>query len=354
MKTMLKKLLSIGMAVSALPVILFADAVTPDSYSDVINVGESVTIHKTVTISNTTPTSAKVDVLFLADATGSMGSMISAAKSAAGSILSGVSGLGDVQFAVASYRDWPTYPTGGYGDYPFVLEQNLTTNAAAVQSAINSWTASGGADWEESQLYALEQSAIQTSWRSGSTRIVVWFGDAAGHDPSGTTTEEQAIAALNDKNIHVEALNTSTYGGGLNTNGQASRIATATDGDYYASINTSAIVSEISGAITSVFDNYSTVSLQAVGAENVSVSVSPAYTGTFDRSATRTFDFDVVVTGLTAGVDDFDVNVLVDGGIVAVENDHFTVNSDVPEPSTLACLSFGLFALLGFGIRRKK
>ena len=56
-----------------IPVNALADTVVPSSYATSLKPGKSVTITKTVTISAGTPTSAKVDVFFLADTTGSMG-----------------------------------------------------------------------------------------------------------------------------------------------------------------------------------------------------------------------------------------------------------------------------------------
>ena len=92
--------------------------------------------------------------------------------------MAGTSGLGDVAYGVGEYKD--------VGD-PFVyrLNQDITTDTAAVQTGINAWVASGGGDWPEAQLYALYQVANTVAWRPGSTRIIIWFGDAPGHDPAG-------------------------------------------------------------------------------------------------------------------------------------------------------------------------
>ena len=158
------------------------DTVVPSSYATSLKPGKSVTITKTVTISAGTPTSAKVDVFFLADTTGSMGAALSSVQNGAAAIMAGTSGLGDVAYGVGEYKD--------VGDaFVYRLNQDITTDTAAVQTGINAWVASGGGDWEEAQLYALYQVANTVSWRPGSTRIIIWFGDAPGHDPAGPLRE---------------------------------------------------------------------------------------------------------------------------------------------------------------------
>lgn len=352
---MVKKLLFSAAVMASVPAFLMADAISPASVNGTVDVGGTYTIHKTVTVNAGTPTTSKVDVLFLADVTGSMTGSITNVQASANSILSNISTLGDVQYGVASYRDFGW--DDEYGDSPdgFSMQQTITSSTTAAQTAINNWNANYGADYPEAQLYALEHVATDAGWRDGSSRIVVWFGDAPGHDPTGpdastAVTESQAISALNAKNIKVEALNV----GNLDGYGQATRITDATGGTLYNGIDNSSIVSAIQDAIKTSFSTYNTVSLSVEGADNVTVTSSDPITGSFDRSTDRTFNFDVTVSGVSAGIDDFLVNALVDGGTVATEKDHFTVNgSPVPEPGLLSMLFAGLFAVAGFGIRRK-
>lgn len=327
-----------------LPTVVLADSIAPASFSADLDVGESVTITKTVTVTEEAGTSAPVDVFFLADATGSMGSYINAVKASASSILSSTAGLGDVAFGVGEYRDVGDYPYGSYR-----LNTDLTTDQATAQAGINKWSASGGADWAEADLFALKKVADDTSWRTGSTRILVWFGDAPGHDPSSGVTEASATTALQNKNIVVQAINVASYGGGLDAYGQATRITTATGGTYYSGIDSGSIVATIEAAIKDVIDKYNTVSLELSEVPaGVDVSVAPvAYTGSYNRSVERTFDFDVTFTGVTAGTYDFNIYGLVDGGRVATEADHIVVGSTIPEPGTLLLLSLGLLGLGG-------
>jgi hypothetical protein len=341
---MKKMMLSVAAGLFLLPGVGLADSLTPGSFSAAINVGESVTIHKALTVTEEAGSFAPVDVFFLADTTGSMGPQIAAVKTGAASIMTNTASLGDVHYAVGEYKD--------FGDvYVYHRNQDLTGNTAAVQTGINLWGASGGADIPEANLFALKEAADTTSWRTGSTRIMVWFGDAPGHDPSGVVTEASATAALVAKNIAVEALDV----GDLDSTGQATRIAAATSGHYYSGIDVNNIVDTITAAITTIVDEYTTVALDLteVPAGLTATAIPASYTGDWNRSVDRIFNFDVVITGDAEGTYDFNIYGLVDGSRVATELDRIDVGAPVPEPATMLLFGTGLTALAGV-IRRKR
>src|SRR6185503_20968808 len=137
--------------------------------------GASTTITKTVTTPEILP---KPDIYFLADTTGSMDQAIGNVKANAASILAQInSATNDPQYGVGEYRDFVTSSFGYQHDV------SITSNTAAVTAGINGWGALEGGDLPEANLFALQKLVGAAGFRSDSSRIVVWFGDAPGHDP---------------------------------------------------------------------------------------------------------------------------------------------------------------------------
>jgi hypothetical protein len=196
--------------------------VTPSQVMVALAPGQSVDVNKSVQTPEIPP---NPDILFLADTTGSMGATLANVKANATAVMNTViASQPTAQFAVAEYRD--------FGD-SFVVQtnQDITASIAAAQAAINTWDANEGGDTPEGQLFALNSLAGSISWRPGSTRIIAWFGDASGHDPSGGVTLATAIASLLGENIRVIAIPVdSGSGDGLDATGQATAIANATGG----------------------------------------------------------------------------------------------------------------------------
>ena len=140
----------------------------------------------------------------------------------------------------------------------------MTASIPAAQTAIDGWTVGNGCDVPEAQIHALYTLATDPAvgFRADSTRIIVWFGDASGHDPSGGHTLTDAIDALVAADIKVIAVPVvSGFGDGLDASGQATAVATATGG----LVLPSATPGDVSDAILA-------------GLTNLPVTVSPSAT----------------------------------------------------------------------------
>ena len=264
----------------------------------------------------------KMDIYFLADTTGSMTSILNAVKAGANTILGTIDGLGhDLAYGVGNYRDF-TDPA----PHPFQHQLNPTSNKVTAAAAINTWTAAGGGDLPEAQLFALKtlaQPPLGTiGWRPDSKRIIVWFGDAPGHDPSGGATLASVIAGLTAENISVIAISVSPDQ--LNATGQATAITSATGGSFQSGINAANIVNTIITMINNLVSVINNVSLVAAGATAPFVtSITPAggY-GPLKGDTAHILKFKVTFTGVKP-CDDKDqiyhgsLNVVADGTVVA-------------------------------------
>ncbi|KAG2495656.1 hypothetical protein HYH03_006256 [Edaphochlamys debaryana] len=193
--------------------------------------------------SNVTGDPGGSDVLLLTDATGSMSGAIANVRTNADAIRAALMARArNLALGLAWYRDFGDVP-------PFQLDLPIGSYTnTTLSTAISSWTASGGGDAPECNLYALHVIATNASigWRRNTTRWVVWWGDAPGHDiyagipyltyPAGTghnISLNMTIAALKAARIRVIAIDmAAATNTGINQYGQAVAIAQATGGVY--------------------------------------------------------------------------------------------------------------------------
>jgi len=106
-----------------------------------------------------TPQIEQADVLFMLDTTCSMLLALNSMKSNFSTVVSTVS-IPNIAFGVATFDDYADGTHGSpSGDLPFELVQQITSDTAAVQTALNSVFLHDGLDEPESSMEALYQAA---------------------------------------------------------------------------------------------------------------------------------------------------------------------------------------------------
>ena len=313
-----------------------------------------------------------VDVYLLVDETGSMGSSIAAVKANATQLVDDLSAaLPDCSLAygVGAYRDFPISVADPYafGEKLPITPDDSAPNRAAILGGISSLATGYGGDGPEGQIYALHEVATRASigWRSDtSRRLVVWIGDAPGHDPvcasftgyASDLTQADATNALSAADIGIVALSVGMNNlDGTENNkdypcpnvavaGQATSIVknASQPGSLSSGISAPQIVNTIVNQVTTATIS-NDVCATANGAVAPLVTISaPAgplhcYTsvdGTIDQSLA----FDVTFSGAPCE----DVEQIIFGTL------DFTVNGEVVATKTVelrvppCCLSFPL------------
>jgi len=229
------------------------------------------------------------------------------------------------------------------------------------------WSAGGGSDWPEGQFFALKQLASPTaasfdaSWRPGSTRIVVWFGDAPAHDPvcpsvsglAAPITEASVTADLVAAGIKVLAVSTPTlfpaaldddptafagdYGAGCpagGTAGQATRLAAATGGLHLVAPSPSDVAAVIIAGLTNL---PMTVTPAADCDAELSVSFSPASQTVTSGSAATFSETITVGPGAGPGTYECTVDFLLDGNPAAGFSQTVTITVEDTTAPAVRC-----------------
>ncbi len=167
-------------------------SVDPETVEFTLTPGESVTEEKDVCIPDVP---AKADVLFSFDLTGSMGGILDTAKANGVDIITGLESTGvDIEYGVSSHMDYVgyyesceyygTYGDASWGDYPYSLDQSITSVVLDVTNAINGLSLGNGADGPEDYTRVFYESYADenTGWRTGAKKVMVHFGDSVPHD----------------------------------------------------------------------------------------------------------------------------------------------------------------------------
>jgi hypothetical protein len=119
----------------------------------------------------------QVDLVFIMDCTGSMGSYIEEGKRSIQSIIAKLQQEEkcDVRFGLVAYRDHPPQ------DHTFVTKIfNFTTQKESMQRYLDSLSASGGGDGPEAVTAGL-YAAEHLPWRPNATKLCILIADAPPH-----------------------------------------------------------------------------------------------------------------------------------------------------------------------------
>ena len=130
-----------------------------------------------------------LEIMFVIDATGSMGDEMTYIKSEIDDVISKVKEENKgatISLAMMVYRD--------EGDEYVTKYNDFTQNIAAQQSFLSKQSANGGGDFEEAVDVALKE-AINKQWSSKSTKLLFHVADAPAHDEKVSSWNESALLA---------------------------------------------------------------------------------------------------------------------------------------------------------------
>ncbi len=351
-----------------------SQALSPAHHTDTAEIGGISLENKTACIDGVPP---KGDVLFCFDLTGSMGQELNNLKANSANIMTSLAGsLDDVAYGLISHMDYTqTYSSCGYsapyggassGDYPYSMDQAITSDQNLVETAINSLTLGWGSDFPESYERALYETVNDDAigWRDDAARIVVAWLDAVPHDCAGvpgyrSTTGsdpgrdeimgnaddidmDDAVQDMIDENIRLIVLYSGVNSTALtdywtdkaeSTGGLFVQINS--DGSIPSGISIDQFIVDI---IEESFATLDKLSLRANPSSFDSwiASISPAEYTNITLDIQQEFDFDIefqIPDGTANGDYDFEVELVGDGVVYGSQTVSLTVSDNCPDVS---------------------
>lgn len=360
-------------------------SISPTEFAATLAAGESATVTKTVVVP---AVPVKADVVFAFDLTGSMGGIIDTAKAQATDIMTALDATGvDIDYGVASYMDYPaaydscgyaeTYGDASYGDYAYSLDQAVTSDRPAVQTAINALVIGYGADGPQDYTRVLYESYADTNiaWRPGAMRILVNFGDNVPHDcnvnegfgldaewsTGGDPGRDEVMGTADDLDLQavlqgmkdngVTLLECQTYGSYADPYWNSWAAIT---GGQCLSTDSASLPADVVSAVTAKLTIAKVYGLHLAASAGFEswISATPASYAELSPGDTVTFDLTITVpAGTPDGVYSFTTSAVDSAGVsYGDETDTITVGGfvpPVPELSTLTLLGVGLLVLVG-------
>jgi len=146
----------------------------------------------------------RLDLVFLVDATGSMGDEIAKLKGSMRAVAQQISqlpGQPDICYGLVAYRD--------RGDAFLTRTHDFTDDLGAFQQVLARVQAGGGGDTPEALNEALHETVHGLAWRSDAARMVVLVADAPPHLDYGGPQYDRDMQAALAKGIKLFAVGAS-------------------------------------------------------------------------------------------------------------------------------------------------
>lgn len=145
--------------------------------------GDEIDLENEFTLTN------NLEIMFVIDATGSMGDEMNYIKSEIDDVISRVKTANEqanIKLAVMVYRDLEDEYVTNYSDF--------TDDIAAQQSFLSKQRANGGGDFEEAVDVALDE-AVNKNWSNKTTKLLFHVADAPAHDKDVQKWNQTALLA---------------------------------------------------------------------------------------------------------------------------------------------------------------
>jgi len=193
--------------------------------------------------------SAKLDLVFCLDITGSMWDDIDAVKDAAENIVNQISvGVSDYRVAIVGYRD--------FGDTPMFEDYSFSSNKSSIITNINALSVTGGGDTPEAVYEALirainNENNCTGGWRDGVAKIIILMGDAPPHEENDGANYQYT---LSDVIAAAEAVDPAivysiVVGDDATTNTKFGALSTGTGGSKFTAETADDVVEAIESAV---------------------------------------------------------------------------------------------------------
>ena len=167
-----------------------------DSNNDAQNVTKTVKTGDTIDLEETFTISDYMQIMFVIDATGSMGDEIRYLQAEIDDVISRVkeqNATANIELSIMMYRDT--------GDEYVVKYNDFSTDIDAQKAFLLEQQARGGGDYEEAVDEALTQAGTK-QWSTNATKLLFFVADAPGHD-NAITRWNTAVNALAKQGIKI-------------------------------------------------------------------------------------------------------------------------------------------------------